>query len=482
MSQDILLEDAMFYMTINGDTIKGEQQMGVVNPAYDRIFAQAPNCTKQELDLAISAAKTSFSQWSQKPISERRVLIKTFASKIIEQVEPLAILLTMEQGKILSEAREEILGGAAWLEKTANIELPQLVSEDSETRHATTIYEPIGVVAGIVPWNYPVMLAMFKVGPALLAGNTMILKPSPTTPLTTLKIGEIANEVFPKGVLNVVSGDDRLGPWLTEHEGIDKISFTGSTPTGKKIMEGAAPTLKKLTLELGGNDASIVMPGVPIEALAEGLFWAAFTNAGQVCIATKRLYVHSDIYEPLKNAISKYAKTVRIGDGLQEDTQIGPLQNLAQYDRVKALIAKSKESGLKFIVGGEVPKNEGFHINVCILDNPPKTAPIVCEEQFGPILPMIKFTEIEEVIQLVNDSDFGLGAMIWSMDFAEAQYIASQLDVGTVWINEGQHISPTASFGGHKQSGIGSEGALQGLLQYTKAKTIFTGTALGPRN
>lgn len=472
-----------YSMTIGGDAIFGAEQMDVINPAYGNTFAIAPDCTEEELNVAVTSAKNAFPAWSRMKISERRSFIETLASKIADNVESLSRLLTMEQGKILSEAKDEILSAVAWLQETSKLDLPSPVSEDSDMRHAITVYEPLGVVAGIVPWNYPVMLAMFKVAPALLAGNTMILKPSPTTPLTTLKIGELARDIFPQGVLSVISGSDRLGPWLSSHSDIDKISFTGSTPTGKKIMENASATLKKLTLELGGNDASIVMPNVPVEALAEGLFWAAFTNAGQVCIATKRLYVHADIYEPLKRAMVDYAKTVRVGDGLNEETQIGPLQNQTQYNRVRELITESKLNGLTFAIGGEESiDGKGFHIPVAIVDDPPESSAIVCEEQFGPILPMMKFTKVDEVIQKVNDSSMGLGAMIWTADIAEAKYIADRLDVGTVWINEGQHIAPTASFGGHKESGIGSEGALQGLLQYTNSKTIFTGTALGPRS
>lgn len=462
-----------YAMTINGASQCGVEFIEIENPASARVFAVAPDCTPEELDLAVDSAREAFLSWRRVPIEERRALIQAFAKKLEQEAEKLAPLLTKEQGKTTADAMADIMGGAWWLDETCRYDLPEIVSEDSPSRLVVTRREAIGVVAGIVPWNYPIMLAMFKVAPALLAGNTMILKPAPTTPLTTLRIGEIAREIFPPGVLNVVSGSDKLGPLLTGHRGIDKVSFTGSTQTGRLVMSSAAATLKSLTLELGGNDPCIVMPGVDVEALAPGLFWAAFTNAGQVCIAAKRLYVHEDIYESMKTAIAAYANTVKVGCGSDSDTQIGPVQNLAQFKRVESLIQDAHDNGYEFLVGGEVTAGEGYFVPVSILDNPPESARIVQEEQFGPVLPMMKFTSVDEVIDRVNEGDLGLGASVWSNDSKEADDIANRLNVGTVWINEGQNLSPHASFGGWKQSGLGSEGGQSGLEAYTIPKTIF---------
>ena len=239
-------------------------------------------------------------------------------------------------------------------------------------------------------------------------------------------------------------------------------------------MESAAHSLKRVTLELGGNDPAIVMPDVDVEKVAEDLFWAAFRNTGQICIATKRMYIHKDIYEPLKAAIVAYAKTVKVGDGAEQGTQIGPIQNSAQYKRVLELIQDAKDNDYKFLIGGDAADVPGYFVPITILDNPPENARIVQEEQFGPVLPLLKFDNLDEVVGRANDSEYGLGASIWSSDIARAQEIATSLQAGTVWINESQHLSPHAAFGGFKQSGIGVEGGQEGVLEFCQAQTVFT--------
>jgi acyl-CoA reductase-like NAD-dependent aldehyde dehydrogenase len=313
---------------------------------------------------------------------------------------------------------------------------------------------------------------MFKLGPALLSGNTVVLKPSPFTPLTTLKIGELARDIFPAGVLNIVSGGDDLGPWMTAHPGIDKISFTGSTATGKRVMASASENLKRITLELGGNDAAIVLDDVDVEAIAEKLFWAAFRNSGQICIATKRMYVHKDVYEPLKAALLAYAATVKMGDGSEQGVQLGPIQNHQQFARVVDLIKDAKDKGYTFLMGGDVADAPGYFVPITILDNPPETSRIVQEEQFGPVLPLLKFDDIDEVVGRANATDYGLGNSVWSADPDRALAVAQRLQSGTVWVNETQHLTPLAAFGGHKQSGVGVENGEEGLAEYTNAQTI----------
>ncbi len=468
------MTDTNFMMTIGGKSIPGIETFGVENPAIGKVFAQAPDCTQAELNSAVAAARTAFPSWKATPIEKRREALNAMAGVIMQNLPELSRLLTKEQGKPHADAEGDVGGGAFWLTESAKHELPEHVSEDSDERHAITRYGPIGVVAAIVPWNFPIVLATFKLGPALLAGNTVVLKPAPTTPLTTLRIGELLQGVLPDGVLNVISGSNRLGPWLTGHAGIDKISFTGSTQTGRKVMEGAAQSLKRITLELGGNDPAIVMPDVDVEKVAEELFWAAFRNTGQICIASKRIYIHADIYEPLSKAIVEYAKTVKVGDGSEQGTQIGPMQNNAQYRRVLDLIQDAKDSGYKFLVGGEAENVPGYFLPISIVDNPPESARIVQEEQFGPILPLMKFDNLEEVLSRANDSEYGLGASIWSTDIERAQEIATKIQAGTVWINDCQHLTPHAAFGGFKQSGIGVEGGQEGLLEFCQAQTVFT--------
>jgi aldehyde dehydrogenase (NAD+) len=462
-----------FTMTIDGKAVSASETFDVVNPATGEAFARAPDCSKQQMEAAIASARAALPGWRATPIEKRRELLNTMAGVIAQNVGELSRLLTREQGKPHGDAEGDVMGGAFWLSESSRHQVPEHVSEDTADRLAVTRYQPLGVVAAIVPWNFPIILAAFKLGPALLAGNTVVLKPAPTTPLTTLRLGELLRGVLPPGVVNVISGSDRLGPWLTAAPGIDKVSFTGSTATGKKVMESAAKSLKRVTLELGGNDAAIVMPDVNVKKVAEDLFWAAFRNTGQICIATKRMYIHKDVYEPLKAAIVEYAKTVKVGDGAEQGTQIGPIQNSAQYRRVLELIQDAKDNGYTFLIGGNASEAPGYFVPVTILDNPPETARIVQEEQFGPVLPLMKFDSLDEVIARANASEYGLGASIWSADIDRAQEIASRIEAGTVWINEVHALSPHAAFGGFKQSGIGVEGGQDGLLEFMQAQTVF---------
>jgi acyl-CoA reductase-like NAD-dependent aldehyde dehydrogenase len=275
-------------------------------------------------------------------------------------------------------------------------------------------------------------------------------------------------------VLNVVSGGDHLGPWLTEHPGINKIAFTGSTATGRRVMQSAATNLKRVTLELGGNDPAIVLPDVDIPATAEKVFWVAFRNSGQFCIAAKRVYVHEEIYDAFSQALISYARTVKVGNGAEEGTKLGPIQNRMQFAKVNDLIASAKKDGLRFLLGGEPQNGPGYFVPVTIIDNPPEDARVVVEEAFGPVLPLLKFRDTDDVIRRANHSDYGLGASVWSRDVEKAKSIAQQLECGNVWINSVQWLSPHAAYGGHKQSGIGVEHALEGLLEYTNTQTIVS--------
>ena len=467
-----MIFDDSYAMTIGGELVSGGATFDVVNPATEAVIARAPDATREQLDAAIAAARTAFPGWAATPIAERRVLLDKLGDAVLANIDGFKRLLTAEQGKPHADAEMEVGGAGMWLKGAAALDLPVTVNEDSAERYSETRHVPIGVVGAIAPWNFPMILAMFKVGPALLAGNTMVLKPSPFTPLTTLKFGELVAGILPPGVLNVVTGGDRLGPWMTEHPGIDKVSFTGSTATGRRVMQSASVTLKRVTLELGGNDPAIVMPDVDVEKVAEELFWAAFRNNGQICIATKRMYVHQDVYEPLKAAIVAYARTVKIGDGAEQGTQIGPINNKPQYDRVLELIQDARDKGYNFLIGGEADDVPGYFIPVTIIDNPPEDSRIVQEEQFGPVLPLLKFDDVDEVVARANATDYGLGGSVWGGDEDRALAIAERIASGTVWVNETQHLTPFAAFGGMKQSGVGVEGGVEGLLEYTNAQTV----------
>lgn len=473
--------DADFAMLIGGNLVPGTESFTVLNPATESPLGRAPDATAADLGMAIAAAREAFPGWAATSIAARRAVLTGMAQAIIANADALKRLLTAEQGKPHADAQAEVLGAAQWLMGAATLTPPVIVNEDSADRYSETRRVPLGVVAAIAPWNYPLLLAMFKVGPALLTGNSVVLKPSPFTPLTTLKIGELVQDIVPPGVLNIISGSDRLGPWMTAHPGFDKISFTGSTATGKRVMAAAADGLKRVTLELGGNDPAIILSDADPEAIAEQIFWAAFGNNGQICIASKRIYVHADIYDRLRDAIAAYAATVRIGDGADQGTQLGPINNRPQFDRVVDLIRDAQTQGYRFVTGGLPDGGRGYFVPVTILDNPPENSRIVQEEQFGPVMPLLKYTDIDDAIARANACDHGLGASVWGADEDAAMDVARRLQSGTVWINETRHLSPLAPFGGMKQSGMGVEGGEEGLLQYTQAQTLVRKKRVGQR-
>ena len=458
---------------IDGELVETAQTMDVVNPANEDVIGTVPACGEAELDRAVAAARRAFASWRKTPVEERREAIQGIAAAIKDNADELYRLLTSEQGKPHHQAQQEIYGAAGLAAAQSTLSLDDVINQDDKTRLSRTRRVPVGVVGGIVPWNFPVMMAIQKIVPAILSGCTIVLKPSPFTPLTTLRIAELIKNVVPAGVVNVITGEDSLGPLITGHPDIDKITFTGSTATGKKIMEGASKDLKRITLELGGNDASIVLPDADVEKVAEQLFWSSFSNAGQICVAAKRIYIHEDIYDDLSKAIAEYAKGVTVGDGSQQGTGVGPIQNRKQFERVCELIQDAKDSGYTFLVGGDVdPSGSGYFVPITILDNPPEDARIVAEEQFGPVMPLMKFSTEEEAIARANASEYGLAGAVWTKDADKGVAIAEQLETGTVWVNEFLHINPLAPFGGHKQSGFGAEYGIEGLKEFTYPQVI----------
>ena len=458
---------------IDGKMVTTGEWCDVVNPANEQVIGQVPKCGKDELDQAVAAARRAFKTWKNTSFEERQAACMAISNTIKDNADELFRLLTSEQGKPHEQAKGEIFGAVGMSAGQSTLKLEDVVNEDSDQRLSRTRRVPVGVVGGIVPWNFPVMMAIQKIVPALMSGCTIVLKPSPFTPLTTLRIAELIADKVPAGTVNIITGEDSLGPLITSHPDIDKITFTGSTATGKKIMEGASADLKRITLELGGNDASIVLPDADPKKVAEQLFWSSFSNAGQICVAAKRIYIHEDIYDELSQAIVDYAKTVKVGDGSEQGTGVGPIQNKKQFDRVCELIEDAKEHGYKFLVGGEVdPSGTGYYVPITILDNPPEDARIVAEEQFGPVMPLMKFSTEDEVIQRANNSDYGLAGAVWTGNPEKGVEIAEQLETGTVWINEYLHLSPFAPFGGHKQSGFGAEYGLDGLKEFTYPQVI----------
>ncbi|QIB65108.1 aldehyde dehydrogenase family protein [Kineobactrum salinum] len=463
-----------YTMLINGQQIQGAATLEVLNPATEEIIAHAPDASREQLDAAVAAANTAFLQWSRRPIAERQALVKEIARCIEDNKDELSRIFIAEMGRSRDGAEWEMVTAANWCRGTAQYDLPVTVIEDNDEHRVEVRHTPIGVVGAITPWNAPILIAIWKLAPALLAGNTVVLKPSPYTPLTTLRLGELLRDILPAGVLNIVSGGNELGQWITEHPDITKVSFTGSTATGRRVMESASRTLKRITLELGGNDAAIVLPDVDPKVVAPALFWGAFFNSAQVCVATKRLYIHEDIYDAVAQELVKYARTITIGDGSQEGVDLGPVQNKMQFEKVKNLLDSTREQGHRFLLGGEAPEGKGYFIPVSIVDNPPQDSRVVIEEAFGPVLPLLKYKDIDEVIAWANDSDTGLAGSVWSNDLEQAHEVAGRLQTGTVWINEMFAFSPHAPFSGHKQSGLGAEHGMEGLLEFTNTQTITT--------
>ncbi|MFC3053767.1 aldehyde dehydrogenase family protein [Kordiimonas pumila] len=463
--------DSDFAMLINGQLVTSDKTMGVINPATEEVFAQMPDASHEHLDKAVAAANAAFPAWAARPIAERQEMVVAIAKCLEDNRDGFCRLLTLEQGKGRGGAEYEVDASAGWCRGTAEFTLPVEIMEE-DGRRTEIRHTPIGVVGAITPWNVPILMMVWKIAPALVAGNTIVLKPSPYTPLATLKLGEALKDILPAGVLNIVSGGNELGQWITNHPGIGKVSFTGSTVTGRKVMESASATLKRVTLELGGNDAAIVLPDVDPKAIVPALFWGAFFNSAQVCVAIKRLYIHEDIYDAVARELVEYAKGVTVGDGAKQGVDLGPVQNKMQFEKVKSLIADSHGKGHKFLLGGDIPDGKGYFIPISIVDNPPEDSRVVVEEAFGPVVPLLKFNDLDDVIKRANNTDTGLGGSVWSADTDKAYEIAKKLETGTVWINEMFAFSHKATFSGHKQSGVGVEHGIEGLLEFTNTQTI----------
>ncbi len=462
---------------INGFATKTSETFKVRNPSTGKTVGLAPKATMAQLDAAVEAAGEAFKSWSQTSDKERADACHAIAASIEENAEEIARLLTREQGKPLNGlgSRFELGGASAWAHYTADLELPVEVLQDNNEGKVEMHRKPIGVVGSITPWNWPVMIAVWHIIPAIRAGNTVVIKPSPYTPLSTIRLVELMNNVLPDGVVNLVAGDDALGAAMSSHEGIGKIIFTGSCATGKKVMANAAETLKRLTLELGGNDAGIVLPDADPKQIAEGLFWGAFINGGQTCAALKRLYVHDDIYKDVCKHLTRFAKKMKMGDGLKETNVLGPIQNKMQYDKVRKLVKDAKKRGGKILMGGEPMNNgKGYYYPVTLVANVDHGVPLVDEEQFGPALPIIRYSDVDEVVARANDNPNGLGGSVWSRDLEAAKEIALKLECGTVWINKHGMIQPNAPFGGVKGSGIGVEFGKEGLEEYTNIQVVMS--------
>ncbi len=458
-------------MLIGGQLVEGDLTLEVVNPATGEVFTTVARASKKQADQAIDAAKSAGAAWSATSIEDRRAKIVALADAISAQADALARLLTAEQGKPITEALGEVAWTEGYLRHYATLDLPDRIIQDDEKGLIEVRHRPLGVVVAIIAWNFPLLVACWKIGPAVLAGNTIVLKTAPTTPVTALALGKLCAEIFPPGVVNIIVDDNDLGAHLTSHPDVAKVGFTGSTPTGKKIMASGAETLKRLTLELGGNDPAIVLQDVDVKVTAQAIFNNAFLNCGQVCLAVKRAYVHASIYDAMCDELARLADAAIVDDGSKQGTQIGPIQNSTQFEKVKEFVESARRDG-KIIAGGQVIERGGYYMRPTIVRDVTDGHRIVDEEQFGPILPVISFSDIDDVIRRANVSDTGLGGSVWSRDVNQAAAIAERLECGQVWVNQHIAIGPHIPMAGFKQSGLGVEQSIEGLAEYTQLQVI----------
>ena len=459
-------------MLIDGKLCGATKTLEVLDPATEKSFATVPDCSEVQLNEAVAAAKRAFDSWSRRSVKERQDFVGLMIERVRGNIDEVATLLTREQGKPLAKAVSEINAALFFCSGYCDMDLSPEIIRNTENQRVEMRYSPIGAVGAIAAWNYPILLSLWKLAPAVIAGNTVIIKPSPYTPVATLRVGELIADIFPAGVVNIVSGGDELGRWMTAHDGIGKISFTGSAATGKHIMRSAAGNLKRVTLELGGNDAGIVLDDVDPEKIAADLFDAAFSNCGQVCAGLKRLFVPAHMEEAIAANLAKFAAKVKVGSGFDDGVQMGPIQNVKQFNRVNDLLSDAKSAGADIYFQGQVPQGPGYFVPITIVRGARPGTRIVDEEPFGPVLPIISYRSEEEAVAMANDTTFGLGASVWGKDIDRAEAVAVRLDAGSRWVNQHPAMGPDIPFGGIKESGIGIECSVHGLKEFTNVQVL----------
>ncbi|MDF6060630.1 aldehyde dehydrogenase family protein [[Kitasatospora] papulosa] len=434
----------------------------VLDPATGEPFDEAPDHDPDTLDAVVDAAHVAWREWRSDPATRTGALLAA-ADDVEAAGADLAPLLTREQGKPLSESYAEVARTAARLRYFAELDPGSQPITDGRPVRSEIRWRPLGPVAAIVPWNFPLQLASAKFAPALAAGNTVVLKPSPCTPLATRLLGSVLSSALPEDVLTIVTGGEPLGARLASHPGIRHVTFTGSIPTGRAVAESAAASLTRATLELGGNDAAVLLEDVDVERVADRLFWAAFRNCGQVCMAVKRVYAPARIYSRVVEALAHRARTVVVGSGLDPVSELGPVNNADQLARVERYTAQALSDGARAAAGGHRLDRPGYFFAPTILADVPSTSRVVTEEQFGPVLPVLPYTSVDEAVEAANGTGFGLGGSVWGTDLDRAEAIADRLECGTAWINHHAELSLAQPFAGVKESGVGVAGGPWGL-------------------
>ncbi|MEU0134527.1 aldehyde dehydrogenase family protein [Streptomyces sp. NPDC006296] len=433
----------------------------VLDPATGETFDEAPD-QGPDLDAVVDAAHDAWHGWRAAPAVRAGALLAA-ADAVEAAGTELAPLLTREQGKPLAESHAEVVRTAARLRYFAELEPGVQPLTDGRPVRSEVRWRPLGPVAAIVPWNFPLQLASAKFAPALAAGNTVVLKPSPYTPLATRMLGSVLSSALPEGVLTVVTGREPLGARLASHPGIRHVTFTGSVPTGRAVAESAAASLTRATLELGGNDAAVLLEDVDVDRIADRLFWAAFRNCGQVCMAVKRVYAPARLHSRVVEALAQRARTVAVGPGLDPVSELGPVNNAAQLARVEHYTARALADGARAAAGGHRLDRPGYFFAPTVLTDVPATSPVVTNEQFGPVLPVLPYARLDEAVEAANGTGFGLGGSVWGTDLDRAEAVADRLECGTAWINHHAELSLAQPFAGTKESGAGVAGGPWGL-------------------
>jgi succinate-semialdehyde dehydrogenase / glutarate-semialdehyde dehydrogenase len=467
---------------INGQWVKAHQQavLEVTNPANNAVLGTVPKMGQAETREAIEAAQAAWANWREKLAKERSAILRQWFNLIMENQQDLATLMTAEQGKPLAESQGEVAYGASfieWFAEEAKRVYGDVIPEPQPGRRIVVIKQPIGVVAAITPWNFPIAMITRKIAPALAAGCPVVIKPSATTPFSALALAELAEQAgFPNGVVNVVTGNAKdIGAELTANPLVRKLSFTGSTETGKQLMEQCAATIKKVSLELGGNAPFIVFDDADIEAAVAGAIASKYRNTGQTCVCANRLLIQDGIYQEFATQLAKAVSQLKVGDGLTGETQQGPLINLAALEKVETHINDAVAQGAKVICGGKRHTLGGTFFEPTILTDVTPTMRVAHEETFGPVAPLFRFKTEEEAIALANDTPYGLAAYFYSRDLGRVWRVAEALEYGMVGVNEGIISTEVAPFGGVKESGIGREGSKYGIEDYLEIKYVCMG-------
>ncbi|HUD90652.1 aldehyde dehydrogenase family protein [Sphingobium sp.] len=460
-----------FKLLLDGALVDGAALLEVINPATASLLAMAPRADSAQVDMAVAAARRASFGWARLSYAERGALLMRLADALDARREEFAHLLTQEQGKPLADAAGELGGAAATLRWCAAQELKPTVLRETDAELIIDQHYPLGVVLAICPWNYPMAILTSKVGPALITGNVVIAKPAPTTPLTALLFGELVADILPAGVFQTIVDNNDLGDLLSSHPGVDFVSFTGSTATGKKVLGSTTETIKRFSLELGGNDAALILPDADPETAAPKIFAAATKNAGQICLAVKRVYAPRQMVDQVCDIFGRLADATVVGDGLSQSTTMGPVQNRAQYEKLIALLEESRAEGT-IVAGGEIPELPGYFIRPTVVRDLSDEARLVREEQFGPLLPVLAYDDLEEAIERINATEYGLGGSVWTADPKMGVEVAARIASGTVWVNRHLGLAPDIPFGGAKQSGLGRQQGIRGLEEFTQGRII----------